>query len=56
MSTLEVLGLNIAVVLVLLTGLWGVSVAMKDTSIVDIFWGSGFVVVAKKCSVVYWPE
>ena len=46
MSTLEVLGVNLAVVLVLLTGLWAVSVAMKDTSIVDIFWGSGFVVVA----------
>jgi steroid 5-alpha reductase family enzyme len=46
MTTLGVLALNLGVVLVLLTGLWGVSVAMKDTSIVDIFWGSGFVVVA----------
>ena len=32
--------------LVLVTALWAVSVAVRDTSIVDIFWGSGFVVVA----------
>ncbi|MBU3674273.1 MAG: DUF1295 domain-containing protein [Solirubrobacteraceae bacterium] len=30
----------------MVTALWAVSVAVKDTSIVDIFWGSGFVVVA----------
>jgi len=46
MSTLELLGVNLAVVLVLLTALWAVSVAVRDTSIVDVFWGSGFVVVA----------
>ncbi|MSX12611.1 MAG: DUF1295 domain-containing protein [Actinobacteria bacterium] len=28
------------------TALWAVSVAVKDSSIVDIFWGSGFVVIA----------
>ncbi len=38
--------LNLAVVLVLMTALWGVSVAIGDTSIVDIFWGAGFVVIA----------
>jgi steroid 5-alpha reductase family enzyme len=41
-----VLLLNLAVVLVLMTLLWGVSVAIGDTSIVDIFWGAGFVVIA----------
>jgi steroid 5-alpha reductase family enzyme len=33
-------------VLVLLTALWAVSVVAKDSSIVDVFWGSGFVIVA----------
>ncbi|MSW95862.1 MAG: DUF1295 domain-containing protein [Actinobacteria bacterium] len=28
------------------TALWAVSVRLRDTSIVDIFWGSGFVIVA----------
>jgi len=37
---------NLAVVLVLTTALWALSVRMRDTSIVDIFWGSGFVVIA----------
>ncbi len=46
MSTLGVLGVNAAAILVMVTALWAVSVAVKDTSIVDIFWGSGFVVVA----------
>lgn len=43
---LSVLGINAAAVFVMVTALWAVSVAVKDTSIVDIFWGSGFVVVA----------
>lgn len=37
---------NAAVVAVLMVGLWLVSLAVKDASIVDIFWGMGFVVVA----------
>jgi steroid 5-alpha reductase family enzyme len=41
-----ILLLNLAVVLVLTTALWGMSVAVRDTSIVDIFWGTGFVVIA----------
>jgi steroid 5-alpha reductase family enzyme len=40
------LALGLGVVLVLVTGLWTVSVAMRDTSIVDVFWGAGFVVLA----------
>jgi len=42
----DILLLNVAVVFVLTTALWGVSVAVRDTSIVDIFWGAGFVVIA----------
>ena len=41
-----VLAINAAAIFVLVTGLWAVSVAVRDTSIIDIFWGSGFVVVA----------
>jgi steroid 5-alpha reductase family enzyme len=33
-------------VLALLTALWAVSLALRDASIVDVFWGTGFVVVA----------
>ncbi len=46
MSDLAILALNAGVVLALTTALWAVSVAVRDTSIVDIFWGSGFVVIA----------
>ncbi len=46
MSDGAVLLLNAGVVLGLVTALWAVSVAVRDTSIVDIFWGSGFVVIA----------
>ena len=33
-------------VLAAMTALWGVSVAVRDASIVDIFWGPAFVLVA----------
>ena len=46
MSTAELLAIEAGVILLLVTVLWAVSVAVRDTSIVDIFWGSGFVVVA----------
>ena len=38
--------LNLLVVLGLLTILWWVSVAIQDASIIDPFWGLGFVVIA----------
>jgi steroid 5-alpha reductase family enzyme len=38
--------LPLAVLLVFATVLWGVSLALRDTSIVDVFWGPMFVVVA----------
>ena len=41
--------LTFAVLLTLVFLLWLVSLALKDASIVDIFWGGGFVVVAWVC-------
>lgn len=46
MTTINLLAINLGVVLLMTTALWAVSVAIKDSSIVDIFWGSGFVVIA----------
>ncbi len=46
MSTGAVLVVNAVVVVGALTALWGVSVAIRDASIVDIAWGASFVVVA----------
>lgn len=43
LSVFLILGL---IVLALMTMLWLVSLALKNSSIVDIFWGMGFVVVA----------
>ena len=37
------------VVFGLLTMLWAISVAAKDASLIDIFWGFGFLVVAAVC-------
>jgi steroid 5-alpha reductase family enzyme len=44
--SMGLLGLEAGLVLVLVTGLWTVSVVIRDTSIVDVFWGSGFVIIA----------
>ena len=46
MSPAGLLAVEAGLVLVLVTALWAMSVGVRDTSIVDIFWGSGFVVVA----------
>ena len=46
MSLLEALGLSLLVVAALMTGVWLLSLARKDASIVDVFWGLGFVLVA----------
>lgn len=46
MSTAAVLAINAAVVLTALTALWGVSVAVRDASIIDIAWGASFVLIA----------
>lgn len=41
--------LNFVILLVLLTGLWLVSVRRRDASLIDPFWGMGFVIVAWGC-------
>lgn len=46
MSFFEIYGIGGLVILMMVTLLWLVSVALKDSSIVDPFWGAGFVVAA----------
>ena len=46
MSFLEVYGIGLGIILVLMALLWLLSLRLKNSSIVDIFWGSGFVVSA----------
>jgi steroid 5-alpha reductase family enzyme len=45
-SVLPILGLNLAAIIGLMTTVWLLSLAKKDASIVDIFWGLGFVLIA----------
>jgi steroid 5-alpha reductase family enzyme len=40
-----------ATVFALVTGLWLLSLALRDSSIVDVFWGAGFVVIAAVAAV-----
>ena len=49
-ATLVLVGVAVAITCMMLA-VWGVSLAMRDASIVDIAWGSGFVLVAW---VTYW--
>ena len=42
---LRVAAMNAALVLGMMVALWGVSVAIRDASIADIFWGLGFIVI-----------
>ena len=44
-ATLVLVGVAVAITCMMLA-VWGVSLAMRDASIVDIAWGSGFVLVA----------
>jgi steroid 5-alpha reductase family enzyme len=44
MSFLEVYGIAALVILGFMTTVWLVSLLLRDSSIVDIFWGTGFVV------------
>ncbi len=45
MAFLEIYGIGLATILGLMTLLWLVSLALRNSSIVDPFWGSGFVIV-----------
>ena len=44
-TTPEVLGLSAICIVVMMLVLWISSLIKKDASIVDIFWGLGFVMV-----------
>jgi steroid 5-alpha reductase family enzyme len=46
MSLLEVLAINLAVTAILMLVIWLASLPLRDVSIVDAFWGPGFVLVA----------
>jgi steroid 5-alpha reductase family enzyme len=45
MSLPQLLTVNAIVIALMMTAIWLVSVALRDVSIVDIFWGLGFVLV-----------
>jgi len=45
-SLFQVIGLSLAAVLVYMTAIWLVSLALRNASIVDMFWGLGFVLLA----------
>ena len=42
----EILLGNLFWIILLMLGLWAVSVRVRDVSIVDVFWGMGFVLLA----------
>ena len=46
MSVTQILMLNAALISIAWSALWLVSLRLKDASIVDIFWGLGFVLIA----------
>jgi steroid 5-alpha reductase family enzyme len=46
MSFLELLAVNLAVTTTLMLLVWLASLMLRDVSIVDVFWGLGFVVIA----------
>lgn len=41
----ELLALNLAISLAVMSGLWIVAAARRDVSIVDLYWGAGFAVI-----------
>jgi steroid 5-alpha reductase family enzyme len=46
MSFIEIYAIAFGVILALMTLLWLISLRLKNSSIVDIFWGTGFVIAA----------
>lgn len=43
---LSLITFNLIIIIALMIGLWLISLAVKDASIVDVFWGLGFVILA----------
>lgn len=46
MTLLPILGISALIILAMMAALWLLSLMIKDASIVDIFWGTGFVISA----------
>lgn len=46
MSFFEIYGIGLGVVMAYMVAIWLLSLAVRDSSIVDIFWGPGFVLAA----------
>ncbi len=46
MQFLNIYGTGLAIILVLMIAFWVISLVLKNSSIVDIFWGTGFVIAA----------
>ena len=46
MDLFQIIGLSLGVVLVYMTAIWLVSLALRNASIVDVFWGLGFALLA----------
>jgi steroid 5-alpha reductase family enzyme len=44
MAFLQIYGIGVLIILGLMTALWIVSLILRNSSIVDIFWGTGFVI------------
>ena len=44
MAFLQIYGIGILIILGFMTALWIVSLILRNSSIVDIFWGMGFVI------------
>lgn len=42
----QVYGFNLLVILILVTGLWILSLVLRNASIADVFWGLGFVLIS----------
>ena len=53
-NLLSLLGMSSAALLACLIPLWLVSLKIKNASIIDIFWGMGFVVVSLVCFFLAW--
>jgi steroid 5-alpha reductase family enzyme len=51
-ATLAVLTDTLALTLIVMLVLWLLSLAIKDASIVDIFWGIGFTLIALACFLI----
>jgi len=50
--TLSVMSITLAVTAALMLGVWLLSLIKKDASIVDTFWGLGFVLIAAVCCAI----